>query len=68
MKITLTELLQILDDRAELKALQAERIALKAQIMELLAGDAAMAAKVSSAFDKSESVEDKMRAAVAARP
>lgn len=67
MQISLTELLQIIDDRRELVALRAEREALRQQITDLVAGDAAVAAAVGAAFDKSESVEAKMRAGVAGR-
>lgn len=64
MKITLTELEHVLADRAELKALRAERDVLLQQILDLTAGDAAMQAKVAAAFNKSEAVEAKMRAAI----
>lgn len=64
MKITLTELLQMLDDRDELKALRVERAELEQKILDLVAGDAAMQAKVAAAFNKSEAVEAKMRAAL----
>ena len=67
MRISLTELKQILSDDAELKALRQEREELKKQVMDLLAGDAAVAAQVQALFDKSESVESKMRAGVAGR-
>ena len=68
MKITLTELMQILATDAEVKALRAERIVLKQQIMDLVAGDEEMQAKVQAAFEKSEVVEAKMRAVVESRP
>jgi len=67
MKITLTELFQILDSRAELAALRIERDSLKQQVLELVAGDAAVAAKVTEAFNRSEAVEAKMRAATVGR-
>lgn len=68
MKITLTELKEILATDAEVKALRLEREQLRQQIMDLVAGDEAMQAKVQAAFDKSEAVETKMREAVANRP
>jgi hypothetical protein len=46
----------------------AEQARLRAEIANLLAGDAAMAAKVSTAFDKSEAAENKLRAAVPGVP
>jgi cell division protein FtsB len=67
MKISLTELKQILADDAELQALRKERAELRQQILDLLAGDAAVAAQAQAVFDKSESVESKMRAGVAGR-
>jgi cell division protein FtsB len=67
MKISFTELKQLLADDAELKALRLEREALKKQVMDLLAGDAEVAAQVQAVFDKSETVEGKMRAGVAGR-
>jgi len=67
MRITFTELKEILANEAELKAIRVERELLKQQILELLAGDAAVQAKVQAAFDKSEAVEDKMRAATVGR-
>lgn len=75
MKITLTELREILrcdKQRRRLKrrvrALLAERVALQQEISVLLAGDAALLAKAQAAFDKSETVEAKMRGAVPAQP
>lgn len=41
---------------------------LRAQIAALVAGNTALAAKVSSAFDKSEALENKLRAAVPGVP
>jgi len=67
MRITLTELKEILAIEAELKAVRVERELLKQQVLELLAGDAAVQAKVQAAFDKSEAVEEKMRAATVGR-
>jgi len=67
MRITLTELKEILANEAELKAVRVERELLKQQVLELLAGDAAVQAKVQAAFDKSEAVEEKMRAATVGR-
>lgn len=61
MKISLTELRQLLAEDALLAALVVERAALKQQILDLLAGDAALQAKVTSAFAKAEAVEAKMR-------
>jgi len=67
MRITFTELKEILANEAELRAIRFERELLKQQILELLVGDAAVQAKVQAAFDKSEAVEDKMRAATVGR-
>lgn len=64
MKISLTELEQIFADRAELEKLRAERAVLLQRILDLVAGDAAMQEKIAAAFNKSEAVEAKMRAAI----
>lgn len=61
MKITLTELREILANDALIAALLVERAALKQQILDLLAGDAALQAKASEAFARSEALEAKMR-------
>jgi len=67
MKITLTELRQILATEALVVALAAERAQLKQQIVELLAGDAALMEKAKAAFEKSEAVEARMRAGLPAQ-
>ena len=67
MRITLTELKEILANEAELRVIRVERELLRQQVLELLAGDAAVQAKVQAAFDKSEAVEEKMRAATVGR-
>lgn len=46
----------------------AEKVALRQQVADLLAGDAAMAAKVDAAFQKSEDAENALRAAVPGVP
>lgn len=68
MQLTFTELREVLALEAEAKQLRFEREQLKQQIMDLVAGDEAMQAKVQAAFDKSEAVETKMRDAVTSRP
>ena len=68
MKITLTELRQLLAEDALVAALLVERAALRQQIIDLLAGDAALQAAATAAFDKSEATEAKMRAGLPAQP
>lgn len=66
MEISLTELKQILATDALVAALFIERAALKQQILDLLAGDAALTEKANAAFAKSEAAEAKMRAGLPA--
>jgi phage shock protein A len=69
LKITLTELREILANDAEIIALRgqvvdllASNADLKRQILDLLAGDAALQAKANEAFAKAEALEAKARA------
>jgi hypothetical protein len=68
MKISLTELREILataEERDMLKAqnaaLTVERDGLKAEVMALVAHDAKLAAQVNAAFETSEALESKLR-------
>jgi seryl-tRNA synthetase len=74
MKITLTELRKILKHDAQRRALkrrvrelEGERDALKAQILEMVAGDAVLLEKAKVLFGKSEKTEAKMEAGVPAK-
>lgn len=66
MKLTFTEHLQILAEKELLRALLVERVALKKQIFDLLAGSADLQAQATAAFERSESLEAKMRAGLPA--
>jgi len=67
MKLSFTELRDVLKTYDERDALKVERDALKAEVLALLAGDAELAAKVQAAFEKSEAVEARMRAFIGSR-
>jgi hypothetical protein len=65
MRISFTELKQILADEAELKAVRRERDVLRQQVVDLMADRADTLARVQAVLDQSETLELKMRSRIA---